>query len=370
MQRSTNSLSTRISTTFTYGQGRSFQLPSRHMSRKDITEVPKLDEELPSREVRNQERQISLAALVLSQWKMLALGLLAALGSVAADILQPLPLKIVIDNVLGAKALPQWLAPLLSFVFGTNKAAILTFAVVSVVLVALVNAVSSYVQSLSMTTVGQWVMHDLRSTLYHQIQRLSLSYHDRSQTGDLIMRVTSDIDTVQSFIASTLMDSIVDMLALIGMVAVMFYFDWKFALVALSVAPILFIFVYQYTPRIKKATRAVRKKEGEIASKIQEVFSSIRVVKAFAREKYEKKRFKEASMETVELALRARALKAGLSPGVQLITAFGTALVLWDGARLVLAAEFALGGLATVRAYFGELYSPLRAVARRADNFF
>src|SRR3989449_2607351 len=260
MQRSTNSLSTRISTTFTYGQDRSFQLPSGHMSRKDTTELPQPAEERADRAAKKKERQISLAALLLSQWKMLALGLLAALGSVAADILQPLPLKIVIDNVLGAKALPQWLAPLLSFVFGTNKAAILTFAVVSVVLVALLNAVSSYVQSLSMTTVGQWVMHDLRSTLYHQIQRLSLSYHDRSQTGDLTMRVTSDIDTVQSFIASTLMDSIVDMLALIGMVAVMFYFDWKFTLVALSVAPILFIFVYQYTPRIKKATRAVRKK--------------------------------------------------------------------------------------------------------------
>src|SRR3989475_5484229 len=244
MQRSTNSLSTRISTTFTYGQGRSFQLPSRHMSRKDITEVPKLDEELPSREVRNQERQISLAALVLSQWKMLALGLLGALGSVAADILQPLPLKIVIDNVLGAKALPQWLAPLLSFVFGTNKAAILTFAVVSVVLVALLNAVSSYVQNLSMTTAGQWVMHDLRSTLYHQIQRLSLSYHDRSRTGDLISRVTNDIDTVQSVVASVLMDTIVDLLTLVTMVSIMVYLNWRFTLVALAVAPALFVFVY------------------------------------------------------------------------------------------------------------------------------
>src|SRR5436309_4534993 len=338
------------------------------MSRKDAT-VPKLAGEFPSGEIRQKERQISLAALVLSQWKMLALGLLAAVGSVAADILQPLPLKIVIDNVVGEKALTQWLVPLLRFVFGTHKDAILNFAVVSVVLAALLNAVSSYVQSLSMTTVGQWVMHDLRGTLYHQIQRLSLSYHDRSQTGDLIMRVTSDIDTVQSFIASTLMDSIVDMLALIGMVAVMFYFDWKFTLVALSVAPILFIFVYQYTPRIKKATRAVRKKEGEIASKIQEVFSSIRVVKAFAREKYEKKRFKEASMETVELALRARALKAGLSPGVQLITAFGTALLLWYGARLVLASELTLGGLTTFLAYLGKLYSPIRALSKLPDNF-
>src|SRR2546425_7859466 len=369
MQRSTNSLSTRISTTSTYGQGRSFQLPSRHMSRKDITEVPKLAEELPSREVRNQERQISLAALVLSQWKMLALGLLAALGSVAADILQPLPLKIVIDNVLGAKALPQWLAPLLSFVFGTNKAAILTFAVVSVVLVALLNAASSYVQSLSMTKVGQWVMHDLRSTLYHHIQRLSLSYHDRSQTGDLITRVTSDIDTVQGFITSSLMDTIIDVLSLIGMIWVMLYFNLRFTLISLSVAPVLFLFVYKYTHRIKIATRAVRKKESEIVSKIQEVFSSIRVVKAFTREKYEKKQFKAVSMETVELALRARAIKAGLSPGVQLITAAGTALVLWYGARQVIAGELPLGGLTMFLAYLGKLYSPIRGLSKLPDSF-
>ena len=183
------------------------------------------------------------------------------------------------------------------------------------------------------------------------------------------MRVTGDIDTVQGFITSTLMDSIIDVLGLIGMVAVMLYFDWKFTLVALSVAPFLFLFVYSYTPRIKKATRAVRRKEGEIVSKIQEVFSSIRVVKAFAREKYEKKRFKEVSMETVELALRARALKAGLSPVVQLITAFGTAFVLWYGSRLVLAGVLTLGGLTTFLAYLTKLYSPIRGLSKLPDSF-
>ncbi len=339
------------------------------MFRKDTTELTQTAEEGKSGETVKRTRQISLISLLTPHWKALTLGLLSALGSVAADILQPLPLKIVIDNVLGTKPLPAWLASWLMPIFGSNKAAMLNFAVLSVAFVALLNAISSYVQSLSMTTVGQWVMHDLRSTLYHHIQRLSLSYHDRSQTGDLIMRVTSDIDTVQGFITSTLMDSIIDILGLIGMVAVMLYFDWKFTLVALSVAPFLFLFVYNYTPRIKKATRDVRKKEGEIVSKIQEVFSSIRVVKAFAREKYEKKRFKEVSMETVELALRARALKAGLSPGVQLITAFGTALVLWYGSRQVLAGVLTLGGLTTFLAYLTKLYSPIRGLSKLPDSF-
>ncbi len=323
----------------------------------------------PTQGVSKKKRDISLAGLLTPHWQALTVGLASALGSTLADLLTPIPLKIVIDNVAGSKALPHWLAPWVSSVFTSNKIALLNFAVIAVVLTAVLNAVSSYAQSLSMTTVGQWVTHDLRGTLYHQIQRLSLSYHDRSQTGDLIMRVTGDIDTIQSFITSTLMDTVVDACTVVAIVAIMLYYDWKFTLIALAVAPFLFVFVYKYTHRIKKATRAVRKKEGEIVSNIQEVFTSIRVVKAFAREKYEKKRFKAVSEETVELALKARALKAGLSPGVQLITAAGTALVLWYGARLVMNGTILLGDLTVFLAYLKTLYSPIRGLSKLPDSF-
>src|SRR5205823_10677961 len=155
-----------------------------------------------------------------------------------------------------------------------------------------------------------------------------------------------------------------DALTLVTMILIMVYLNWQFTLLALTVVPVLFVFVYKYTPRIKKATRAVRKKESEIVSKIQEVFSSIRVVKAFAREKYERNRFKEISMETVELAPRARALKAGLSPGVQLITASGTAIVLWYGVRLVIGGTMSLGELTIFISYVGQLYSPIRGLSK------
>ena len=104
----------------------------------------------------------------------------------------------------------------------------------------------------------------------------------------------------------------------------MFYINWRFTLIALSVAPVLFLVVYRYTRRIKKAAREVRKKEGEIVSVVQEVLTSIRVVKAFAREDYEQHRLEEQSLESVELALRARGLKARLSPLVEIIVAVGT----------------------------------------------
>src|SRR5216117_2258552 len=153
------------------------------------------------------------------------------------------------------------------------------------------------------------------------------------------------------------------------MLAVMTYIDWRFTIIALSVAPFLLIFVYKYSHRIKKASRAVCKKESEIVSRTQEVFSSIRVVKAFAREKYEKRRFKEVSMESVELALRARALKAGLSPGVKIITALGSALVLWYGARLTLDGTLTPGTLVLFLLYLGKLYSPIRGLSKLPDTF-
>jgi subfamily B ATP-binding cassette protein MsbA len=297
------------------------------------------------------------------------IGVASACGGVLADVLQPVPVKVVIDNVLGGKPVRHWAAAWMASPFGSGSPAMLKFAVATVFVIALLNALSSYVQSVSMTTVGQWVMHNLRSTLYNHIQRLSLSYHDRSQVGDLISRVTSDIDTVQGFITSTLMDTVIDLLTLITIISIMLYSNWQFTMVALAVAPFLFVFVYKYSPRIKKATRAVRKKETEIVSHTQEVVSSVRLIKAFASETYEKNRFRRVSQETVELALRARALKAGLSPGVQLITAVGAALVLWYGVNLVISGAMGLGDLTIFITYVRKLYSPIRGLAKLPDTF-
>ena len=124
-------------------------------------------------------------------------------------------------------------------------------------LIAIVGAVSSYIEKYLTTSVSQWVAHDLRRTLYQHIQRLSLAEHDESRTGDLITRVTSDIDAVQDFITSALLGIVVNVLTLAGMIGVMFYINWRFTLIALSVAPVLFLVVYFYTRRIKKASRAV-----------------------------------------------------------------------------------------------------------------
>jgi ATP-binding cassette subfamily B protein len=315
-----------------------------------------------------KKNRIQISYLLRPHWKTLAVAFIAVIGESAADLLEPWPLKVVFDYVLGSKKMPDWLAGIVDSVAGHNKLDILFFAALSVIVIAAVGAIGSYGEKYLTTSVGQWIMHDLRRTLYHHIQRLSLSYHDQKKTGDVISRVTSDIDAVQDFVSQALLGILVNALTLIGMLAVMFYLNWRFTLIALSVAPFLFAVVYVYTRRIKQASRAVRKKEGEVVSIVQEVLSSIRVVKAFAREDYEQARFERQSLESVETALRARSLKAKLAPIVQLIVAVGTCLVLWYGVRLVLAGEITTGSLLVFFLYLGKMYKPMRELSKMTDT--
>src|SRR6185369_11318062 len=194
------------------------------------------------------------------------------------------------------------------------------------------------------------------------------SYYDRHKTGDLISRVTDDVDAIQSFVSSSLLGTLVDVMTLLGMMAVMFYFNWHFTLIALSVAPLLFLQVYTLTRRIKQATREVRKKESEVVSVIQETLSSIRVVKAFAREDYEEKRLEKQTLESIEMTMRARRIKAMLSPAVDVIVAAGTCIVLWYGARLVLSGELTAGSLVVFLLYLGKMYKPMRDLAKMTDS--
>jgi subfamily B ATP-binding cassette protein MsbA len=315
-----------------------------------------------------KKKKFRLRDLLQPHRGMLALAFIAVLGEAATDLLEPWPLKIVFDYVFGTKHMPSWMSGLIGSTFGLTKVAILHFAVVAVIVIAVAGALSAYAEKYLTTSVGQWVMHDLRRVLYHHIQRLSLAYHDHKPTGDLISTVTADIDSIQDFISQALLGIVVNVLTLVGMLAVMFYLNWRFTLIALSITPFLFAVVYTYTRRIKQASRALRKKEGEVVSVVAEVLSSIRVVKAFAREDYEEERLAQRSLENVEIALKARSLKAKLAPVVQVIVAVGTCLVLWYGVNLVLTEQMTSGSLLVFLLYLGKMYKPMRDLSKMTDT--
>src|SRR5215470_284942 len=312
---------------------------------------------------------MAIGALLWPYKRPLAIALLAVIGEGIASLLQPWPLKIVFDIVGGSKPLHGWLKDFIHGVFGPHKLATIEFAAFAVIAIAAVDALCSFVEDYMTSSVGQWVVHDLRSKLYNRIQHLALAYHNQKPTGDFISRLTTNIDAVQSFVVSGFVGLVTDSITLVGMAAVMFYLNWRFTLLALAVAPILFAITYSFTRRSKKASREVRKKQSEIVSLMQEDLSAIGVVKAFAREDYEQERLDHRSRESVELALRARKLKARLSPLVEIVVAVGTALILWRGGILVFAGTLSAGSLIVFIWYLGKMYKPKQDFAKLADSY-
>jgi subfamily B ATP-binding cassette protein MsbA len=314
-------------------------------------------------------RKISIANLLRPHIGPLLWGFIAIAGESAANLLQPWPLKIVLDDVLRSHASHAWTMNLIHRLVGADPIAVLKFACAAVLAIAVLDAICTYAEKYLTTSVAQWISYDLRLTIYAHIQKLSLAFHDNKRTGDLISRVTDDIEAIQTFIMNGLLGVLINAMTLVGMIAVMFWLNWKFTLIALSVVPVLFAMVYSYTRRIKKAAREVRKKEGEITSVVQEVLSSIRVVKAFAREDYEVRRLERESMEAVEIALRARTLKAKLTPLVGIVVAVGTGLVLWFGARLVMSGALTAGSLVVFILYLGKMYKPMQEISKMTDTY-
>jgi ATP-binding cassette, subfamily B, bacterial len=311
-------------------------------------------------------RHLNIPRLLRPYWKLLAIAFGAMLVAAAADLLEPWPLKVIFDYVLGSKRVPPWLSAWI--VDGHDRIVVLNAAALAVVVIAAIGAISSYTQKYLSTTVAKHVGYDLRHILYHHVQRLSLSFHEHRQTGDMVVRLTSDIDAAEDFISSAVIGIVMDLLTLAGMMAVMFYLDWRFSLIGLSVAPVLFVLVYRFTRRIKKTARDVKRKESELASVVQESISSIRVVKAFAQEDFEEGRLDHESQETVELGLIARSVKARLSPLVDIIVAVGTCLVLWYGVRLVLDNRLSSGALLIFVLYLGKMYKPMKDLSKTADT--
>jgi subfamily B ATP-binding cassette protein MsbA len=310
-------------------------------------------------------RSLSLIHLLRPHWKLLAVAFAAMLVQSAADLLEPWPLKVVFDYVLGSKQMPGWLAEWLP----GDALAVLNVAAAAVFAIAVVGAISSFTEKYLSTTVAKRVGYELRHMLYHHVQRLSLSFYEQRRTGDMVVRLTSDIDATEDLISSAVLGIALNLLTLAGMMAVMFYLDWRFSLIGLSVAPFLFVLVYRLTRGIKKATRAVKRKESELASVVQESIASVRVVKAFAREDFEERRLDQQSQESVALSLRARSMKARLPPMVDILVAAGTCLVLWFGVRLVLEGSLTAGALLVFILYLGKMYKPMKDLSKTADTW-
>src|SRR5271167_4256722 len=287
----------------------------------------------------------------------------------AMSVAGPWPLKIILDNVVGSHKLAPWLADLLRpLLDGTSKMQIAAAAAIAVVIIAVVGAVASYVANYYTTSVGQWVANDLRLRTYHHLQQLSLSYYDSHQTGTLLSTITSDVQTIQGFASSSTLGIVVDILTIVAMLFIMFWLNWDFTLIAVAVTPFMLLLVSRFKKVVKKATHEVRKEQSKIVSVVEAGLQSMRVVKAFGRQDLAEEELAEVSEATVAASLKARKVKALLSPIVAITVALCTAVVLWRGSALILAGAMTAGALTVFLSYLTKFFKPVQDLATMTNT--
>jgi ABC-type multidrug transport system fused ATPase/permease subunit len=294
----------------------------------------------------------------------LAIILVAMLAQSTMTLAAPWPLKIILDNVIVGRKLDPWMAFLLKPLLAHgHRIHLAEFAAVSVILIAVLNAAASYVANYFTESVGQWVANDLRMRTYHHLQYLSLRYYDTHQSGVLLSTITADVLTIQNFASSATLGIAVDMFTILGMLVVMFCLNWDFTLIAVAVTPLLLLLASRFKKAVKKSTHEVRKQQSNIVAVVQQDLESIRVVTAFGRQELEQEALSVVSHATVEAALKARQIKALLSPIVTVIVACCIGFVLWRGSLLILAGGMTAGELTVFLSYLASFFKPVKDLA-------
>ena len=293
----------------------------------------------------------------------------AMLVQTAMSVAAPWPLKIILDNVVGEHKLAPWLDDFLRpFMSSGTKMQIAAAAAIATALIALLGAAASYLANYYTTSVGQWVANDLRLRTYHHLQQLSLNYYNTHEMGTLLSTITADVQTIQNFASSSTLGILVDMFTIVAMLTIMFWLNWDFTLIAVAVTPFLLLLVSRFKKAVKKATREVRKQQSNVVAVVQQGLESMRVVKAFGRQDLEQEELSEVSKATVDAALKARKVKALLSPIVALTVSLCTAFVLWRSSSLILKGAMTAGALTVFLSYLTKFFKPVQDLATMTNT--
>ena len=300
------------------------------------------------------------APLIREQRRLLALGLLALLLEVALRLVEPWPLAYVIDSLVIAAG---------GELTGTAAGAASLRTVLIVCAVATVAAVglragASYAMTVCFALAGNRVLTRVRAQVYAHLNALSMDFHDRRRTGDLVSRVTGDVGRLQDATVTALLPLTGNIITLVGMLAVIAVLDWALALMVLAIFPLFFLTSIRLTRRLNGVARTQRAAEGKIASLATESLGAMKVVHSFSLEERMQERFSGSNDKSLRDGVKATKLSAGLERKTDLLVGVATGLVLFFGATRVLEGELTPGELTVFLTYLKTAFKPLRDIAK------
>jgi ATP-binding cassette, subfamily B, bacterial len=293
---------------------------------------------------------------------LMAASLFALFAEVGLRLIEPWPLKFVFDRILGQGKRNR--LPFLPDVAGVDPMIALTLAAVSVVAITGLRSIASYWQTIGFAQIGNRVLRKVRSQLYRHVQYLSLSFHTRARTGDLVVRVISDVGMLQDVAVTALIPTLAKVLIVSGMIGLMFYMNWQLALIAVAVFPLFWLRTVTLTHRIREVAQKQRRQEGAMAATAAESINAIKTVQALSLEEAFARSFSSESESSLKEDVKGRRLSATLERSVDVIIALATALVLWQGTRLVLRGGISPGDLLVFLAYLKSAYRPVQDFAK------
>lgn len=292
----------------------------------------------------------------------------AMLVQMGAAMATPWPLKIILDSVIGNQPLPGWLSWLRHTPLGSDKIGLLGMTSLSLVLMVTLGAIAGYVNNYFTECVGQHMANDLRLKTYNHFQKLSLQYYDTHKVGKMVSIITTDVNTINQFASATPLEILVSGLEILGMLGVMFWLNWDFAMVALGLLPILVLMIFRFKNSIKHATREEREKQSDLVGVLEQGLGSMRAIKAYGRQDLEMRRLQGVSEDNIISSLKVRKLKSLFYPIIVFVASTCTAFILWRGTQLVMSGMLTVGALTVFLYYLSRFFRPVQNIARITGN--
>ncbi len=308
-----------------------------------------------------------LKSYLRPQLGTLAIAVLASLGYAIVTLLEPWPLQVVFDGILLGRPITVLGTDLTALAAG-RPLVMLAGAALAVLLLAILRGQFYYTQNVRAALAGLDVVMAIRRELFHHLQVLSLGFHQRARTGDLLMRLTGDIVMLREMVVAALVGLLTQGLVVLGILVIMAHLNLRLTLVAALVAPVLFLLLSVFRLRLRDAATQQRRREGKLAAAAHEVLTSVHLVQAYTAEKHEDERFKGMNRRSASSGAKVARIEAQFNRAVEIALAAGICATLWLGAQDVLAQRLTPGELLVFLAYMRSLYRPLRQASKMTQR--
>jgi ATP-binding cassette, subfamily B, multidrug efflux pump len=282
----------------------------------------------------------------LRSYKAEAFGAFGALLlASAASLATPQLIRIAIDDGIAPRSL-----------------SVILFAVGGLAVAALLRGLFQFLQGYLAERASQGVAYDLRNDLFAKIERLGFSYYDRVETGQLVTRLTSDVEQIRAFAGSGVVQLAAAAIMLLGTTAFLFSLNWRLALVVLAIVPVIFVLLLRFVRRIGPLFRGVQQTLGRLNSVLQEDLAGMRVIRTFAREDYESARYRSVNDVLLEKNLTTVRTFSNNFPFVFLLANLGTLAIILFGGLQVIGGSLTIGELVAFNTYLGFLLFPILTI--------